>query len=433
MQLKRIFIDITQTYHNDINTGIQRVARNIVEQMQEIAAETDIESYPVLAYRNSYYIIDFNVGKKYFTHRLSVFLKRHYGRIKSFVNKYPWLNFILKKLFPCFVRAKLIVYYNKFINIVNYFTGKFSQLKFSEGDVLLLVEAGWVNPNYKAVKKARRNGARIVQIIHDLIPIKYPQFVHSASRNLFDSWIRETTKYADAYICNSKYTCNELKKNIEGAESVKITRQNFSYFTLGYNLDCVNSSDPVRADLENIFDDNSNKVGYLCVGTIEPRKNQMYLLDAFERIWARNPDAKLFIAGRIGWKGEKIADRVKKHVMLNKSLYMFNDLSDKELDFLYRKCKALIFPTIIEGFGLPIVEALSHKLPVLASNIDVLRETGKDYVSYFDLEHSESLSKIIIGIEDRNKWPNVRNINEFKITTWRESCEQLLEKMEQCL
>jgi len=66
----------------------------------------------------------------------------------------------------------------------------------------------------------------------------------------------------------------------------------------------------------------------------------------------------------------------------------------------------------------------------MASNIDVLREVGGDYCIYFDLNKCNSLAKIILDIETKNKWPTVRNINEFKATTWRESCEQLFEKIE---
>ncbi|RKY29694.1 MAG: hypothetical protein DRP74_08365 [Candidatus Omnitrophota bacterium] len=426
---KRIFIDITQTYHNYINTGIQRVAKNVAERMQNIAVETDIESWPVVNYLDSFYIINLQEYKKRFTYKLTIFLKTLYNKFKTFVRRYPSFHFLLKIIFPCFIRARLISSYNKFINMLNFWCSSSAQLRFSESDVLLLVEAGWVSPCWKAIKKAKRKGAKIVQIIHDLIPIKYPELVNSESTYLFDIWLSKTIKYVDSYVCNSRYTCEELKMYMGCTMGINISKYRFDYFDLGCDVKNMDEAGFVRPKLENIIAKPTNSAGYLCVGTIEPRKNQMYLLDAFERVWDQNRMVRLFIVGREGWKGRDIINRIKKHPMLNKSLFMFNDLSDTELDFLYRRCKALIFPTIAEGFGLPIVEALSKRLPVLASDIEVLREVGKDFCAYFNLEQSESLATMILDIETRNKWPIVRNINEFKATTWRESCEQLVGKI----
>jgi len=135
----------------------------------------------------------------------------------------------------------------------------------------------------------------------------------------------------------------------------------------------------------------------------------------------------------MGWKGNDIATRIKQHPMPNKTLFMFNDLSDSELAYCYANCKALLIPTLAEGFGLPVVEALAKGLPVFASDLEVLREVGQDFCTYFDTSDSHSLAKILLDIETRNQWPVVRDIAEFKATTWRESCAQLLDKIEQVL
>ncbi|MEM8119924.1 glycosyltransferase, partial [Morganella morganii] len=97
---------------------------------------------------------------------------------------------------------------------------------------------------------------------------------------------------------------------------------------------------------------------FLMVSTIEPRKNHGYLLDAFERAWAQGSQARLCIAGRIGWKCEALVERVRQHPELNKRLFMFNDLSDKSLEYAYSHAASLVFPSYVEGFGLPLVEAM---------------------------------------------------------------------------
>ena len=107
---------------------------------------------------------------------------------------------------------------------------------------------------------------------------------------------------------------------------------------------------------------------------------------------------------------------------------MFNNLSDTELDYCYKNSKALVNPSLVEGFGLPLVEALHKGLPVLASDIPVFREVGEDFCTYFDLDSPNSLADIIIKIEKENKMPEVRKPQTYELTTWEESCRDLLTK-----
>ena len=105
---------------------------------------------------------------------------------------------------------------------------------------------------------------------------------------------------------------------------------------------------------------------------------------------------------------------------------MFNDLTDTELDYCYRHATALVYPSYAEGFGLPLVEALYKRLPVLASDIPTFREIGKDFCAYFDISRHTSLAKIIIDIENSGKMPEVRKPEEYQLPDWRDSCRELL-------
>jgi alpha-1,2-rhamnosyltransferase len=166
----------------------------------------------------------------------------------------------------------------------------------------------------------------------------------------------------------------------------------------------------------------------LCVGTIEPRKNHAYVLDAFESIWKQGLPAKLCIVGRIGWKCEEFVARVLNHSLLGDSLFMFNDLTDAELHYCYQHAKMLILPSVIEGFGLPIVEALHFGLPTLASDIPIHHEVGGAYCGYFDLHRAMSLAEIVLNIEQRGQHPPTKPAAEYPFTSWKHSCRELLTK-----
>jgi len=107
---------------------------------------------------------------------------------------------------------------------------------------------------------------------------------------------------------------------------------------------------------------------------------------------------------------------------------MFNDLSDTELDYCYNHAKALVLPSQAEGFGLPLVEALYKGLPVLASDIPIFREVGKDFCTYFDISQPTSLAKIVVDIEKKETMPKVRNPEEYQLPDWKDSCRELLTK-----
>src|SRR5690606_41798773 len=130
----------------------------------------------------------------------------------------------------------------------------------------------------------------------------------------------------------------------------------------------------------------------LMVITIEPHKNHVYLLDAFDLLWAENTDAALCFVGKIGWKNEHLIERIRRHPQLGKRLFMWNDLNDRELEYCYLNPRSLLFPSHVEGFGLPLVEAMQRKLPVMASDIPVFREIGGDAMAYFELSDPDNLA-----------------------------------------
>ncbi len=84
------------------------------------------------------------------------------------------------------------------------------------------------------------------------------------------------------------------------------------------------------------------------------------------------------MVGRVGWLCEDILIQLEKHTRRNRELFVFHDLSDAELQYCYSSSRGVIFPSIVEGFGLPIVEALWHGQKTFASDTPIHREVGRN-------------------------------------------------------
>ena len=170
----------------------------------------------------------------------------------------------------------------------------------------------------------------------------------------------------------------------------------------------IQTDGEVREAVQRAFRRPNGQPPYLTVGTIEPRKNHVLLLDALDQVWQQYPDTSLCIVGRIGWLCEELVSRIVRHPQYNRSLFMFNDLSDAELEYCYQHARGLIFPSHAEGFGLPVVEALQHGLHVLVSDIPIHREVGREFCTYFDHQSPDALARLVCGVEATGRFPDVR-------------------------
>ena len=125
---------------------------------------------------------------------------------------------------------------------------------------------------------------------------------------------------------------------------------------------------------------------FVVVGTLESRKNLTFLLHVW-KTWIQsspNPRARLVIIGRRGRHSENATDLIDRSRVLGPSVVEVGELDDEGLAILMRGARALLAPSLIEGFGLPIAEALALRVPVIASNIAAHREVGVDCAEYLD-------------------------------------------------
>jgi len=167
---------------------------------------------------------------------------------------------------------------------------------------------------------------------------------------------------------------------------------------------------------------------FLSVGTLEPRKGYSICLDAAEIARGKGSDFVYIIVGRYGWSQESIRRRILDHPEYNRRLFWLNNADDEVISSLYKRSRALIYSSIDEGFGLPLIEAAHYGLPAIVSDIAVFREIAGSQATYFEIGNSYKLAEHIIYACDTPKIsPRINFIN------WDQSKSELLEHIEKII
>lgn len=305
--------------------------------------------------------------------------------------------------------------------------------EFQQGEHLVNVGTSWGFLNYfLTVREAKRRfGIRYVPMIHDCIPLLFPEFCNPNLVCDFINWVSHMLVEADLILSNSENTRKDLAAVAAqmgvALPPVSILRLNGEYGK--------NDADPEEdlAAIELLRLNNLDVTDYvLFVSTIEPRKNHMLALNAWSNMLKKAPAGpvpKLVCVGSAGWMNDAFHERLERDKALGQSVVVLRDVSDQFLQLLYRRCMFTLFPSLYEGWGLPISEALAHGKVPLVSNVSSHPEAGGDLAVYFDLDsESDFRAKLAKLIEDEP----ARKTLEGKIARgqplrpWREIGEEML-------
>lgn len=302
------------------------------------------------------------------------------------------------------------------------------RVSFAPGDVLVLLDATWGVDLSRELRRARAGGARIWTIVQDLIPIDHPDVAPEGLPLLLEAWLRRTVPLSDGLLAISRTVADDLRAYLARrfAGGNALPRVDSFYPGAGFA-----AAPDGASQLTRVVEALRHCPGgaYLVVGTIEPRKDCARILAAFERLWAEGSEAALMLFGRAGWRSYELIDRLRGHPERGRRLHWFEQGSDEELDFAYRHAAALIFASRYEGFGLPLVEAMQYGLPVLASDIPVLREIGGDYPGFFRPGDEQAIYDAVRGFSAaRNSLPDAPRSPRPWIS-WSDSARALLDKV----
>ena len=366
-------IDVTKISHHDHGTGIQRVVRNLVLNLINI---------------------DSGLGL--------VKLTAGSGEI-------IWASHWMRKALKLSLKDKI-----RYV---------LSIPRIDHASKYIILDALWQREKIlrrKIFPRLSDYGVAVVTVIYDLIPVKHSIFCTRGHVRDFLNFLNLVIRYSSMLMCISKSIESEVKSYIKDKYNSHINPKICSW-PLGFELGDQNTIGRKNNLIAKIEGCNN----YLMVGTINEHKGHDIVIEAFKRLWKSGFDANLCIVGQRGWNDDYF-ERCIESVDTDKFYYL-GQLDDDSLDFVYQNSKCLIQASYTEGYGLPVVEAASRGLGIIASDIPVMREVTEGKAIFFSVGSSEHLYNVLKGVEE-GKY-KISGTSDFRIYSWHESALEFLNKV----
>ena len=247
-----------------------------------------------------------------------------------------------------------------------------------DGDIFLDMDAVWSDGLKRAFLYPRLHsqGTKIINFIHDMIPIIRPYSTHRDIVRNFTTFVDALYRYSDMVLFNSRSSqrdFSQIKEQIGCSRYIP-----HRVVKLGSSLFAQDDLPIVDSRYSELY-----KSRYLLfVGTIEPRKNQALLLDVFEELSSRYSDLHLVLIGIAGWSNDALIERISTHPLLGDRVHWFEYVDDDALVRFYHHAYISIYLSSYEGFGLPIAESLGYGNITITSKNSSIYEVGGDFADY---------------------------------------------------
>lgn len=280
--------------------------------------------------------------------------------------------------------------------------------------------SGLDDPAYAVA--VRRHRVRPVYFLHDLIPLTHPEYTRPGEHGKHVQRLTTMLETGQALVLNSRQTCTDLT---EYAQARRLPE----HVIAPLGVESLPTPEAAPA-LEAPY--------FVMVGTIEPRKNHLLLLHLWRRMVERGdaPIPKLVLVGRRGWECEQVIDLLERCEALREHVIERSACDDRELATWLRHARALLFPSFVEGFGLPLVEALSMGTPVIASDLAVFRESAQAIPDYLDPLDGPAWERAIGQYVPKNsarRQAQLQRMQGFRRWTWEEHFDVVESLFERCL
>lgn len=299
----------------------------------------------------------------------------------------------------------------------------FELVEFVRDDILFAPGSTWLHKNYAAFVGCtiQRHRLRFGVLIYDIIPLRRPEWCDQRHTETFRSWLDEILPICGRIVTISRHAGAELEQ-YASARKIGLHRPVTS-IPIGGGFARAGAGagprQPERPPPPGDF--------VLFVSTIEIRKNHQLLLRVWRHLIEQMPAGSvplLVFAGQIGWMVTDLMAQLENSNFLGGHVVLINDATDAELTTLYRSCLFTVFPSLYEGWGLPVTESLSLGKPCIASHTSSLPEAGRGFARYFDPEDVTDATTVLrTAIEDREglrQWEE-RIRREYRPVPWEES------------
>jgi len=226
-------------------------------------------------------------------------------------------------------------------------------------------------------------------LVHDLLPLDYPEYFPPGYLSLFRRRTATILTYAKALITTSDAVAERLRSQFktDGRPMVPL------------------HVEPLPSSLPPTRPRPDPALGaapyFVVLGTIEPRKNHMLLLNLWRRFAEELPaPPKLVVVGSRGWENEQVLDLLDRSPLIRQNVIECTNLGDHALVHLLHNARGLLMPSFAEGYGLPVIEALSLGTPVIASDIPVFREVSQGCALFAHPLDGPNWSRLIQALND---------------------------------
>ena len=305
------------------------------------------------------------------------------------------------------------------------------EIAFAPGAFLVNLGTSWWLQNYFLhIRDAKeRFGIRYVPFVHDLIPIMTPEHCVDELTQDFVTWTLGVFQHADFFLVNSEATRTDLIKvacsigHVVDPARIEVIRLNADFKQARPAIKTMSRRDLGKWQLRD-------ERYVLFVSTIESRKNHALAFDAWLALIERHGADKvprLVCVGNNGWLNDTVYSKLRNPQLAERVL-MLSRLSDAELDLLYENCLFTLYPSLYEGWGLPVTEALCHGKVPLISDSSSLPEAGGKFAIYFSSGSLEDLTGRLdrLILDDSYRAAQEELIkSEFRPRPWTDIVEQI--------
>jgi glycosyltransferase involved in cell wall biosynthesis len=298
------------------------------------------------------------------------------------------------------------------------------RVAFAAGDVLLSLGGTFtIRGHHRAVEDARCRGVRIVRLLYDLIPATKPQWVPASP--VWSAWTRHVLERSDVVLAISRFTAAEAARFC-AAHGLPVPP--LEVIRLGDVLDLQRGA-AQAAPLPRFV---PPRPFFLCVSTVDVRKNHRALYEAWRVLAGRRADRcpDLVCVGVPHVQVDDLLHEIRHDRDVNRHFHVLHDVHDAELRWYYEHCLATIYPSKHEGWGLPVAESLGLGKLCIAAHATSMPEISADLPAWFEPHDVARLVALVERVEDDPDWLRDREAairGTFRPTTWRDTAAQMLE------
>jgi len=240
-------------------------------------------------------------------------------------------------------------------------------------DTLVLIGTNWnVSRIESLARKHAERGGRVMQVVYDLIPVRHPEYCVDSLSRKFSAYLHRSLAFTSRYVCISEATAADMrgylrKQGVDAEVMVWPLAHEFDGYTRNH-CGLIPEETTLLPTLDTPF--------VLCVGTIEIRKNGIFLLEAWRHLIDELGDRapRLVFAGKYGWKIDGFRQRLEGDPRLRERVMIVSTPTDADLAALYERCLFTVYPSLVEGWGLPVGEAAWFGKVTVASSSSSLPE-----------------------------------------------------------